>query len=505
MTRFEVPITSDAIGALLPYLVVAGGGLLVMLVDSFVRTLKKDHLSYLTLCVLLAAVVVQITVVPAEGAILGGMLVAGAWSRFFTFLFAGIGVMTTIFAGGLFDRDGRYRPEFYPLLLFTILGMMVLASANDLMAVFLGLETMSLATYVLAGGVRGNIRSSEAGFKYLVLGGFSSAFLLMGMALVYGYAGTTGFGGIRSAVADGGGEAGLLLAGSALMLMGFGFKIAMVPFHMWTPDVYDGAPAYVTGFMATAVKAAGFAILVRIALLLQPQLGGFWYPVLSVFAVLTMSLGNLVALVQNNIKRMLAWSSIAHAGYLLLGVLTLLSPAAGGVRGAMAEHVQTSAGAAVLFYLVGYSLMNLAAFGIVNVMANKAGEDADDINRYAGLSRRRPVAAATLAVALLSLAGIPPFVGFMAKFYLFAAVIRAGLVPLAIIGVINSLVSVYYYLRVIVVMYMKEGEADSYQGIEWVSVVTAGALAVLVLYLGIRPDAFHRAADLVAQSLAGPF
>ncbi|HPF71611.1 MAG TPA: proton-conducting transporter membrane subunit, partial [Candidatus Krumholzibacteria bacterium] len=213
MTRFEVPFTPEAMGALLPYLVVAAGGLLVMLVDAFVRTLKKDHLSYLTLCVLIVTVVVQIAVVPPEGAILGGMLLAGSWARFFTFLFAGIGVMTTIFATGIFDRDARYRPEFYPLLLFNILGMMVLAAANDLIAVFLGLETMSLATYVLAGGVRGNVRSSEAGFKYLALGGFSSAFLLMGMALVYGYAGGTGFAAIRAAVVEGGGHGTLLLLG----------------------------------------------------------------------------------------------------------------------------------------------------------------------------------------------------------------------------------------------------------------------------------------------------
>ncbi|MBE0565806.1 MAG: NADH-quinone oxidoreductase subunit N [Krumholzibacteria bacterium] len=502
MTHFEMPLDATSWSVLLPYLVIGGGGLLVMLVDAFVRTLKKDHLSYLTLCVFLASIVVQIAVHPGEGPRLGGMLLAGDWSRFFNYLFAGIGIMTTIFATGIYDRDGRYRPEFYPLLLFTVLGMMVLAAANDLLAVFLGLETMSLATYILAGGVRGNVRSSEAGFKYLVLGGFSSAFLLMGMALLYGYAGDTNFDAIARVLATGGGATILVTAGSALMLMGFGFKVAMVPFHMWTPDVYDGAPAYVTGFMATAVKAAGFAILLRVALLLQPQLAWAWYPVLTVFAVLTMSLGNLVALVQNNIKRMLAWSSIAHAGYLLLGVVTLLSPAVGDpARQALARTVGESAASAVLFYLVGYSLMNLAAFGVVNVLSNRGGEDADDINRYAGLSRRRPVAAATLAVALLSLAGIPPFVGFMAKFYLFAAVVKAGLVPLAVIGVINSLVSVYYYLRVIVVMYMKDTEADSYDGVEWVSVATAGALAALVLYLGIRPDAFHAAAASVIRQL----
>ncbi len=330
MNNFANVFSPADTGALLPYLVVAGGGLLVMLVDAFVRTLKKDHLSYLTLCVLLATVVVQLTNDAGHGTVLGGMLLAGDWPRFFNFLFAGIGVMTTVFATGIFDRDGRYRPEFYPLLLFTILGMMVLAAANDLMTVFLGLETMSLATYILAGGVRGNVRSSEAGFKYLILGGFSSAFLLMGMALVYGYAGDTGFAAIAAAVARGGGDTILLTLGSALMLMGFGFKVAMVPFHMWTPDVYDGAPAYVTGFMATAVKAAGFAVLVRVALLLRPELAHAWFAVLTAFAIATMSLGNLVAIVQNNIKRMLAWSSIAHAGYLLLGVLTLLSPAATG-------------------------------------------------------------------------------------------------------------------------------------------------------------------------------
>jgi len=502
MSGFEMAFSRDALGPLLPFLVVAGGGLLVMLVDAFVRTLRKDHLSYLTLVVLIATVVVQIAVEAGEGPVLGGMLLAGDWSRFFNYLFAGIGVMTTIFATGIFDRDGRYRPEFYPLLLFTILGMMVLAAANDLLAVFLGLETMSLATYILAGGVRGDVRSSEAGFKYLVLGGFSSAFLLLGMALIYGFAGDTNFDAIARALAGGAGDTLYVNLGSALILMGFGFKVAMVPFHMWTPDVYDGAPAYVTGFMATAVKAAAFAILVRFALLMSTQLAFAWYPVLTVLAVLTMSLANLIALAQDNIKRMLAWSSIAHAGYLLLGVLALLSPATGGsVRMMLSQHIGESAVSAVLFYLLGYSLMNLAAFGVVNVLSNRAGEDADRIAGYAGLSRRRPVAAATLAVAMLSLAGIPPFVGFMAKFYLFAAVVKAGLVPLAVIGVINSLVSVYYYLRVIIVMYMREGEEDSYAGTEWVSLATAGALAVLVIYLGVRPDAFHQAAAVVVRQL----
>lgn len=502
MNDFVVPALGRQWADLGPYLIVAGGGLLVMLVDTFVRTLKKDHLSYLVLLVLTAAVVAQLAAPPQEGALLGGMLLAGSFARFFNFLFAGIGVMTTIFATGIFDRDSRYRPEFYPLILFTILGMMVLAAANDLLAVFLGLETMSLAVYILAGGVRGNPRSSEAGLKYLLLGGFSSAFLLMGMALVYGACGATGFAAIAAALQGGGVHPGLFALGSGLMLVGFGFKVAMVPFHMWTPDVYDGAPAYITGFMATAVKAAAFAILLRFVLLLQPHLAFLWYPVLTVLAVTTMTAANLVALVQNNIKRMLAWSSIAHAGYLLLGVAAVMSPAVGGAGLMMqAGEIAEAGGAAILFYLMGYSLMNLAAFGIVNVLANRPGRDADDIALYAGLSRRQPLAAAALAVALLSLAGIPPLVGFMAKFYLFSAVVRAGLVPLAVVGVVNSLISVYYYLRVIVVMYMKEPEEGAYDGREWTSVATSGVLALLVVYLGIMPDAFHRAALLVVRQL----
>jgi len=507
---FFVPIQGGQLGLLLPYLIIAGGGLLVMLVDSFVRTLKKDHLSYLTLCVLISAVVVQIVGAGTGGRftgtempLLGGMLIVSEFSRFFNFLFVVIGIVTTIFATGLYDREGRYRPEFYPLLLFSILGMMVLAAAGDLLTVFLGLETMSLATYILVGGVRGNVRSSEAGFKYLILGGFSSAFLLMGMGLLYGFAGGTGFADLSRAMGQQDPDGLLVALGSALMLVGFGFKVAMVPFHMWTPDVYEGAPSYITGFMATAVKAAGFAILTRFVILMQPQLSFIWYPVLTVLAVLTMTAGNLIALVQNNIKRLLAWSSVAHAGYLLLGVLTLMSPAVGGSGMMMrTREIGEAAGASILFYLIGYSLMNLAAFGIVNVLGRKAGEDADDINRYAGLSRRNPLAAATLAIALLSLAGIPPFVGFMAKFYLFAAVVRAGLVPLAIIGVINSLLSVYYYLRVVVVMYMKEPEEDSYDGVEWVSIVASSVLALLVIYLGIQPAAFHRAAEIVFSNVS---
>ncbi|MBU8870095.1 MAG: NADH-quinone oxidoreductase subunit N [Gemmatimonadales bacterium] len=502
MNDFFIPAVGAQFGLLLPYLIVAVGGLLVMLVDSFVKTVKKDHLSFLTLFILIGGILVQILTRSQGGVVLGGMLLVDDYSWFFNSLFMGVGVMTTIFATGSFDRDGVYRPEFYPLILFSILGMMVLSGANDLLTLFLGLETMSLAVYVLVGGVRGNVRSSEAGFKYLILGGFSSAFLLMGLAFLYGFAGGTGFDAIAAAMRSDQPDVLLASFGSGLVLIGLGFKVAMVPFHMWTPDVYEGAPSYITGFMATAVKAAGFAVLVRFVLLMQPQVAFTWFPVLTVLTVLTMTLGNLVALAQSNIKRMLAWSSIAHAGYLMLGVLTLISPAVGGSEMMLrSTEIGNAAGSAILFYLLAYTLMNLTAFGIINILGNRPGEDGEDINRFAGLYKKNPIAAAAMTVALLSLAGIPPMVGFMGKFYLFASVVRAGLIPLAVIGVINSLISVYYYLRVMVMMYMKEPEEDSYSGTEWVSVVTSGVLAILVIYIGVQPDAFHRLAEAIFRQI----
>ncbi len=502
MNGFIAPAIGDQLDVLLPFLVVAGGGLLVMLVDALVRTRRKDHLSFLTLAVLLLSILAQLRGgFGGEREALAGMLLVGDFSRFFNFLFVGCAVLTTVFAGSAFERSSRQRPEFFPLLLFAVLGMMVLAAASDLLTIFLGIETMSLAIYVLAGGVRGDARSSEAGFKYLLLGGFASAFLLMGMALLYGFAGGTAFDDIARALGTAGGERGLAMLGAGLMLVGFGFKVAMVPFHMWTPDVYDGAPSYVTGFMATAVKAAGFAILARFACLMQPHLAFAWYPVLTGLAVVTMSVGNLVALAQNSIKRVLAWSSIAHAGYLLLGVVTLISPAHGNSGQMMlGREVGESAGSALLFYLLGYCLMNLAAFGVIGALS-RGGQEADEIERYAGLSRRRPLAAAVLAVAMLSLAGIPPMVGFMSKFYLFSAVVRAGLVPLAIIGVINSLVSVYYYLRVIVVMYMKQPDEGSYDAADGVAVGAAAVLAGLVLLLGVMPEGVHRAAQEIFRQI----
>lgn len=490
---------------LLPYLVLAGGGLVVLLADAFSRGARRDHLYVLTVLALLGALAAQLFVrAPAgDGLVLHGMWRVDAYARFFNFLFLGIALLTATFATSVFDRDGRWRSEFYSLLVFATLGLMALAAANDLLALFLGLETMSLAVYVLVGGKRGSLRASEAGLKYLLLGAFASAFLLLGMALLYGWAGATDFAGIGRALAAAPDRDPLLLGGAcALLLVALGFKVAMVPFHMWTPDVYDGAPAAVTGFMATGVKAAAFAALLRLAVLLLPALAAFWFPLLAALAVVTMTLGNVVALAQDGLKRMLAWSSIAHAGYLLLGLLALLAGGREGVAPGLAAAVAPAAGGGVLFYLVVYSLMNLGAFGVVTLLGRSQDDEADRIAGYAGLARRQPWAAAALAVCMFALAGIPPTAGFMAKFYVFGAVVKADLVPLAVWGVVNSLLSVYYYLRVVVVMYMQPAGETVYEGRSWETQLAVGLLALLILFLGCWPGGLQRLAEATFQAMA---
>jgi NADH-quinone oxidoreductase subunit N len=364
---------------------------------------------------------------------------------------------------------------------------------------------MSLSVYVLVSGRRGQQRSSEAALKYLLLGSFAAAFLLMGMALLYGYAGGTGYAALAAARAAGGGSELYFTLGLGLMLVGFAFKVALVPFHMWTPDVYDGAPAHVTGFMATAVKAAAFAALLRFVLLVAADLAAFWYGLLAVLTVLTMTAGNLLALVQTSIKRLLAYSSIAHAGYLMLGLLAILAAGRSGDPRVQqqAQDVIDAAGSGVLFYLLGYALMNLAAFGVISQLGRRGAVEADQVEHYRGLAARQPIAAAVLAVAMFSLVGMPGTVGFLGKFYVFAAAIQAGLLPLAIWGVVNSLLSAYYYLRVVVVMYMREAEPEPFDGRNWESVMLAACLAVLVVLLGVLPAVAHRLASIAFGTLLG--
>jgi len=370
-----------------------------------------------------------------------GMVTCDNFGVMFKMIFCTTALLTVFAAYRYLKVKGIDRPEFYALLLISITGMMVMANSTDLVVMFLGLEVMSVPLYVLAGFNRRSLKSNESGIKYFFMGAFASAFLLMGIAFVFGAAETTN---LRRIVADYSYIVGnyrvYLYAGVALSLIGFGFKIAAVPFHTWVPDVYEGAPTPVTAFFSVAPKAAGFAVILRvftfgfadIALLT----GLFW-----VLAVLTMSVGNILALRQDNVKRMLAYSSISHAGYILVAVT---------VGGADAVS-------AVVFYLIAYMFFNLGGFAVVTVLETRSGCKSD-FSELTGLARSNPYLAAALALFMFALAGFPPTVGFFGKFYVFSAAIRAGFVTLVVIGVLNSFVSVYYYLRVIKTCYFEQSQ-----------------------------------------------
>jgi NADH-quinone oxidoreductase subunit N len=379
-------------------------------------------------------------------------------------------------------RTGSESGEYYALVLFSTAGMMLMASAGDLIVVFLALELMSLSLYVLAGLFKTRLTSGEASMKYFLLGAFATSFFLYGIALIYGATGSTNLDRIAASAAAKGGDP-LVLVGLGLLLVGFGFKISSVPFHMWVPDVYEGAPTTITALIATGSKAAAFAALIRVLVVALRGIQPDWSALLWGVAVLTMTLGNVVAIAQSNLKRMLAYSSIAHVGYMLMGLV------AGGAQGA----------GSVLFYLLAYTFTTVGAFGII-ALCVRAGEDAVEVSDYSGLARRHPVLAATLALFLLSLIGVPPLAGFVAKFYLFGSAVRAGYIWLTVIAVLNSAVAAYYYLRVIVFMYMREPEGEALA----VTPSFAGGLALAValvgiVLLGVIPAPF---ADLAQAAVA---
>jgi len=358
-----------------------------------------------------------------------------------------------------------------------------MAGGGDLVVIFLGLETLSLALYTLSGFRKTDLRSNESALKYFLLGAFASGFFLYGIALIYGATGTTVLRRIAAFLAGGSPPGPLLVIGGGLLLVGFGFKVASVPFHMWTPDVYEGAPTSVTAFMIAGTKAAAFAAFLRVFLLALPTLHVYWAAVIWVLAVLTMTLGNLVALVQTNVKRMLAYSSIAHAGYVLVAIV------AGGSSGATS----------VLFYLVAYALMNLGAFAVM-IALQGGGQELLVLGDYAGVGSRRPLLAGCMALFMFSLAGMPPTAGFMGKLYIFSAAVEGHYLALAVIGVLNSVVSAFFYLRLIVIMYMSEPVAD--RPLLPLSSAAAWAVAVAALgtlQLGLFPG---RLLDLARQSVA---
>ncbi|MCK6555470.1 NADH-quinone oxidoreductase subunit N [Candidatus Binatia bacterium] len=428
--------------ALLPVLLVAGTALLAMVTDLWSEGPDRDSVGWVGVIGLIVTAVAAAALWNTRISTLSDALVLDRYGLFFTLLFclgSGLSVLMSMSYLELTDiRTGDY----YTLILLATVGMVLMAMGTDLMAIFLGLEVMSIGAYVLAGMARQELRSNEAALKYFLLGAFATGFLLFGIALLYGATGTTTLPAMGTRIAQAAvDQPAVVTAGIGLLLVGFAFKVAAVPFHVWAPDVYEGSPTAVTAFMAVGIKSAAFAAFVRVFMHTLAPLGADWTWIIWILAVLTMTVGNITAVVQTNIKRMLAYSSIAHAGYLLIGMV------AGGSGG----------GSAMLFYLLVYALMTLGAFAVV-IAIGRRGEPNEEIADYAGLGFRNPVLGLAMTVFMLSLAGFPPLGGFVAKFYVFSAAVQAGYYWLAIIGMLNSVVSVYYYVAVLVRMYMQEGD-----------------------------------------------
>jgi NADH-quinone oxidoreductase subunit N len=415
----------------------------------------------------------------------GGLLIADPFTTFFNLTLLGGAILCVLLSvretGGMRTLSG----EYYALLVLSVFGMLVMVSAADLIVAFVGLETMSLAVYIMVGIHRERKECNEAALKYFLIGSFASAFLIYGIALLYGVAGSTRFSDLSAGLASGGGST-VALAGMGLLLVGLFFKVAAVPFHMWAPDAYEGAPTPITAFMAVAVKAAAFGLLSRLLLTGLLPLSGYWLPLFWSLAVATMTVGNLAAVFQGNVKRMLAYSSIAHAGYLMVA-LASLNPSTGGLSGDRALQ-------SVLFYLVVYTLMNVGAFGVL-IYLGRPDRPMETLEDLRGAGLRYPFMGAAMAIFMFSLAGIPPTGGFIAKFYVFSAAIDRGLVSLAVIGVLNSAVSVYYYLRVTVQMYMRESEQALPAAVFSLPLGLAVFLAAWgVLQLGMKPSPLIEAA-----------
>jgi NADH-quinone oxidoreductase subunit N len=398
------------------------------------------------------------------------MLLYGGYANFFAALFCFVSLFTVILSRNYFERQKYHRGEFYILLLFSTIGMMLIASANDLIIVFLGIELMSVCLYVLTGFMRTKERANEAALKYFLLGAFATGFLLYGIALIYGTVGTTNLTMIRNVFAVVSTNI-LFVIGAGLLLIGLAFKAAAVPFHMWAPDVYEGAPTPVAAFMSTGAKAAAFAAFITLFIRTFDFIGGQVNELLAVIAAASMILGNLVAIAQTNVKRMLAYSSIAHAGYMLAGIAT------GTLDGQVG----------VMFYLAAYAVMNLGAFAIIGLVEHE-GDQNLLLDDYAGLSTSQPLLAVLMAIFMFALAGVPPFAGFFGKYYIFLAAIRAKMVWLAIIGVLTSLVSAYYYLRLVVLMFFREGRANVEIPPSKIVLTMIVVSALLVLLLGLFPS-----------------
>ncbi|TLN24470.1 NADH-quinone oxidoreductase subunit N [bacterium] len=456
--------------AILPVLVVVGWAVLLLLADLFIPDGRKGWTALLAVLGLGAALGLTLAMGGRNEVAFNGMAVMDGFTVFLDVIILSAGIAGVALAYDYLKRMKIERGEYYVLLLFSISGMLLMTQAYDLIVVFLALELLSIPLYVLAGFARPRTESEESALKYFLLGSLASAFVLYGVALIFAATAHTDLIGIQAALTDGTlVNRPLFIAGAGMMLVGFGFKVAAAPFHMWTPDVYQGAPTPVTGFMSVAVKAAGFAALLRVFLTVFPTLSVQITPILWALAALTMLVGNLLAIVQSNIKRLLAYSSIANAGYLLMAFVPYGNGAVAG-----------NSLAAMLFYLVAYGLTSFGAWAVVTAVEQAEGRGLE-LNDFAGVGKKYPWLAVCMLVFMLSFAGVPLTLGFWGKFYLFSSAVQAGYVSLALIGLLTSVLSAYYYLRVVVIMFMRPGEPTVRRDTALSLVTVISALAVVGL------------------------
>jgi NADH-quinone oxidoreductase subunit N len=457
-------------------------GILLLALGLFID--DDETLGWVTVIGLVVSAVATAVLAGQKVSTFNGTFALDAYAVFFDLLFIVTGILVVLMSMTYLEGTGIPSGDYYGLVSFAIAGMIVMASANDLIVIFLGLEVMSISVYVLAGAWRTQLRSNEAAMKYFLLGAFATGFLLYGIALIYGATGSFRLDQIAAAIPSNPAPK-MLMAGVAMLIVAFGFKVAAVPFHMWTPDVYEGAPTTVTALMAVAVKAAGFAAFVRVFLHGLAGLHADWSILLWVVAAVTMTVGNVLALAQRSVKRMLAYSSIAHAGYILVALVAST----------------TAGGAAALFYLFVYSFMTLGAFGVVAALG-EAGEPNETLDDFAGLGFRRPVLGVTMTIFMLSLTGIPPLAGFAGKLYVFTAAIRDGYYVLAVIGVLNSAISAGYYIRVLIAMYLTPGtEAEGRVARQPYLVASIVVSAVLTVLVGVFPALWMQFARISFLSL----
>ena len=470
--NFQLP----DIGPVIPEITMTAMALIVLLADLLIK--KKEVLAIFSI---VGATAVAYTLAGSSGVTFGGMFISDGYSTFFKIIFLVNVILSVLISIKYIVIEKVNFGEYYSLILFSTVGMMIMASAGDLIVLYLGLELMALSTYVLAGFIRHNIRSNEAALKYFLLGAFSSAFLLYGISIIYGLTGTTDIKAISLFISEKGlaGNPSLLLS-VMFFTVAFGFKIAAAPFHMWAPDVYEGAPTSVTAFMSVGPKAAGFAVLGRVFMVAFASVTVDWAAILIPISILTMGVGNIVALSQTNIKRMLAYSSIAHAGYALLGIIA----------------ANNEGLASMMNYLMIYAFMNIGAFAVI-IMLRSEGFKGEDITDYEGLAKTHPLASALMLIFMFSLTGIPPTAGFIGKLYIFMSAINAGYTWLVIVAVIFSAISAFFYLRIVMYMYMKEPKAAVSLSTSPATGIALAVTVIAVLVIGVYPSVlveFARAA-----------